>query len=323
MQSFDDRPRSMFSPVTTQEPGQVAPSTGQLMQEGSLTPPQVAFDQTNILSLSPSDSPVVTDPLTPLPSSNATRVLTGTLTESGEAAVQRAPVIIRGNLKKPVASSSQVPHTTRRRIVSMTGIVVLFLVLSVSLLTATPLGHTIGLGLNPSQSNNPMQMVNNGNGNNTLNSVVAQATATAVFTKQQPDGYDPYANGGVTVAPGNSPRPWPYGQCTYWANLYYHQLSGWWVNWSGNAYQWYGGAQAAGWNVSTVPHVPSIAILMPGVQGASNAYGHVAVVTSIINGTTVMTSNMNWYAFGGGLGIVSNVEFYYGPGSGVYFAWHP
>ena len=131
-----------------------------------------------------------------------------------------------------------------------------------------------------------------------------------------------YSNGNMTVASGNSPRQWPYGQCTYWANAYYHQLTGWWVNWSGNADQWTYGASAAGWNVSTQPHVPSIIVLMPGVQGASYAYGHVAVVTSIINSNTVSTSNMNWYANFGGLGIVSTVDFNYGPGYGVYFVWH-
>jgi surface antigen len=210
----------------------------------------------------------------------------------------------------------------QRRIVSLVGVVVLFLILSFSLLTATPLGHNIGLNFNSSKSGNTMEMVSNRNGNSTLNSVVAQATATAVYTNQQNDGYDPYANGGMTVAAGNSSRPWPYGQCTYWANYYYHQLSGWYVQWSGNADEWVAGANAAGWNVSTQPHVPSIAVLMPGVQGASYAYGHVAVVTSIVDSTTVLTSNMNWWAYGGGWGIVSNVEFNYGPGYGVYFVWH-
>jgi surface antigen len=324
MQSFDNRSRSMSGFVPMQEVGQTAPFTEPLTQENGLAPYQNAPGQPNSLAVqSPSFVPAVTDALTPLPESNTiTRTQTGTLVGPGEASAQRTPVLIQGSMKRSIAPM-QKPHPRRRRIVSLLGVTILFLVISVSLLTATPLGHTIGFGSNSSNADN-MQVIGNHNGGNTLNSVVAQATATAIYTNQQSDGYDPYAtgNGGVTVASGNSPRAWPFGECTYWANAYYHQLTGWWVNWSGNADQWVAGAGAAGWNVSTSPHVPSVIVLMPGVQGASYAYGHVAVVTSIVDSTTVMTSNMNWYA-GGGFGIVSNYAFNYGPGYyGVYFVWH-
>ena len=321
MQSLNDRSRSLSSPLSMQEPDQVASLTKPLPQENGFVPSQHASDQTNMLSVQPpSFTPAVIDPLTPLPAPNVTRVLTRTLAGPGEAPVQRAPVIIRGNIKRPVGAS-HMPHPVRRRIVSLVGIVVLFLIISFSLLTATPLGHSIGLNFTPSKSGNTME-ISNQNGNNTLNSVVAQATATAVFHKQT-DGYDPSAKGGVTVSDSAGSLLWPYGQCTYWANYYYHQLSGYWVNWGGNAGQWAAGASAAGWNVSTTPHVPSIIVLAPYVQGASG-YGHVAVVTSIIDSTTVLTSNMNWWAYGGGWGIVSNVDFNYGPGYyGVYFVWHP
>ncbi|MBA2392107.1 MAG: CHAP domain-containing protein [Ktedonobacteraceae bacterium] len=315
MLSFDDRSRNSFSPISSQETGQATPFTEPLTQDNSPTPLQDAPVSTNILPAQPSYMP---DPQTPLPPSNVTRLLTGTLDGSGS--VQRAPVIIRGNLKRQ-AANMQVAHPRRRKVKSLIGIVVLFVIVSFSLLVSTPLGQTVGLSFNPSSSK--MQMaVNPGGSGNTLNSIVAQATATAVYNNQQADGYDPYASTGVSIGSGNSPRPWPYGQCTYWANLYYHQLTGWWVNWAGNADQWVGGAGAAGWNVSTVPHVPSIIVLMPGVQGASYAYGHVAVVTSVIDSSTVMTSNMNWWANGGGWGIVSSVPFNYGPGYGVYFVWH-
>jgi surface antigen len=330
MQSFDDRPRGVFSPVSTQETGQVIPSTEPLTQDDSLAPLQAASDRTNFLSVqSPIFSPMVADRLTPLPPvSNVTRVLTGTLDGSGEATAQRAPVIIRGNMKKPVPPS-QPPHPRRRKVTTMVGILVVFLVVSISLLTATPLGHTVGLNLTSSPLNNTMGIASNQNGNNTVNSIVAQATATAVYTDQQADGQGVGSGtvGGGTggsgvVTGGNSSLAWPYGQCTYWANYEYHALAGWYVPWAGNADQWVAGANAAGWNVSIYPHVPSIMVLMPGVQGASYTYGHVAVVTSIINSSTVMTSNMNWYANYGGFGIVSNVEFNYGPGYGVYFVWH-
>ena len=78
------------------------------------------------------------------------------------------------------------------------------------------------------------------------------------------------------------------------------------------------GARAAGWNVSQSPHVPSIIVLMPYVQGAYG-YGHVAVVESA-SGNTVHTSNMNWWNGGGGWDRISNADFTVG--SGVYFIWH-
>ncbi len=324
MQSFDDRSRSMSSSVSTQEVSQAAPFAEPLTHENGFVPLQNVPGQTNLLAVQPASfAPAVTDPVTPLPEFNVPGVFTGALAGSSEGNAQRTPVLIQGSMKRPIAPS-QAPHPRRRKIVSLVGIVILFFIISGSLLMATPLGHTIGLSFNASPVGD-MQVIGNHSGNNTLNSVVAQATATAVYTNQQSDGYDPNANGngGVTVGSGNSPRDWPYGQCTYWANYEYHYLSGWWVNWAGNADEWVAGATAAGWNVSTAPHVPSIIVLMPGVQGASYAYGHVAVVTSIINSSTVMSSNMNWYAGGGGLGIVSNYEFNYGPGYyGVYFVWH-
>src|SRR5205807_9904023 len=111
--------------------------------------------------------------------------------------------------------------------------------------------------------------------------------------------------------------PWPLGVCTYWANYRYHALTGNWVTWTGNAYQWAAGAQLAGWHISNMPHVPSIIVLQPGVQGSSG-FGHVAVVESA-SGNVAHTSTMNWYANGGGWNIVSNYDFVAGPG--VSFIW--
>jgi surface antigen len=110
-----------------------------------------------------------------------------------------------------------------------------------------------------------------------------------------------------------------YGQCTYWANLRYHELTGYWVPWQGDAYQWVAGAEQYGWIVSSQPHVPSIIVLQPGVQGASS-YGHVAVVERINPDGSVYTSNYNWYA-NGGWNRLSYATFY--PGPGVAFVWHP
>ena len=100
----------------------------------------------------------------------------------------------------------------------------------------------------------------------------------------------------------------------------YYDLTGHEVPWIGDAYQWTAGAYNAGWVVSSVPHVPSIIVLQPGVQGAGS-YGHVAVVESISGSGTVNTSNWNWYA-NGGFGVLSYWNFNY-PAAGVSFVWHP
>lgn len=222
----------------------------------------------------------------------------------------RQPVVIRGSGKR---SHSVRPPQGRRHVISIAVLVMLVMVTGWTLLVASPLGQEAGLHFNPfSAAGN---LINNKGGNNL--SLIAQATATAVV-HQQNDGVDPSTGGGgPTLGNTNGSLSWPYGVCTYWANLHYHQLTGVWVSWHGNAYQWAEGARLAGWHVSSTPHVPSIIVLQPGVQGASGA-GHVAVVESA-SGNTAHTSNMNWYTNGGGYGRVSYYDFTAGPG--VSFIW--
>ncbi len=222
----------------------------------------------------------------------------------------RPPVVIKGSNK---IRKSPRPPQGRRHVIGIAALVLLILMTVSMLLTVSPLGHDVGFNLKP--FNNNSHLIANGQNNN-LNLMAQQATATAII-HQQTDGFDPNATGGGAIVTG-SPEVWPFGVCTYWANLRYHTLTSVWVTWLGNAYQWVDGASKAGWNVSTRPHVPSIIVLMPGVQGASG-YGHVAVVERIINSTTVYTSNMNWYTNGGGYGRVSYNDFNVGPG--VYFIW--
>jgi surface antigen len=229
----------------------------------------------------------------------------------------RGTLVIKAEMKK--AAVAPLPHSShkkRRLVVSLVGVLILLLISAFTLLSVSPIGHELGLNFNPLQSGSNMIA-----GQNNNPSLIAQATATAVYHRQT-DGYDPYANGGQSVGNGAGSLSWPYGQCTFWANSHYHALTGHWVSWTGNADQWVAGARAAGWHVSQSPHVPSIIVMMPYVQGASG-YGHVAVVESIVAGvtpTTVLTSNMNWWANGGGWGRVSDVEFTVG--AGIYFIWH-
>jgi surface antigen len=257
------------------------------------------------------------DPVTPVP--GTTRAL---LLEAQPAVTQaleqlrsntsslRPPVIIQSTYTK--SQGLPRPPQGRRHVIGIATLLLLLVITGGTLFAVSPLGREAGLGFNPFS---PGSSITQGP-NSDLSLVAQQATATAIV-HQQNDGFDPNAGSGGPVVTGG-PVSWPLGVCTYWANLRYHELTGVWVTWRGNAYQWAAGAQAAGWNVSSSPHVPSIIVLMPGVQGASG-YGHVAVVESLVNSTTVHTSNMNWYANGGGWDKVSYYDFT--TGSGVYFIW--
>lgn len=109
---------------------------------------------------------------------------------------------------------------------------------------------------------------------------------------------------------------YPPGQCTQYADERYHQLTGFYVPWSGNAADWSFMAGANGWSVSSKPVVPSIIVLQGGVQGADIAYGHVAVVESV-SGSNIQTSNLNW---GPNYSQVSSVTFHAGPGVSFVYA---
>ncbi len=126
---------------------------------------------------------------------------------------------------------------------------------------------------------------------------------------QQSASYSAYpapSNGSI----GDS-NPFPYGQCTYWADERYHTLHGVYVPWTSNAnaWQWTTRANQYRWNVSSTPTIGAIINLQDGVQGASG-YGHVAVVEKIVDSSHVLTSNMNW----GSGAAVAYVTFTVGPG---------
>lgn len=145
------------------------------------------------------------------------------------------------------------------------------------------------------------------------------ATATAVMQ----DGYD--AGGGVTYpgipgAPSGSPNlnRFFYGQCTYYANMEYGALTGHYVTWLGNANQWRFGAAAAGWTVTSTPHVPAIIAFDPYVDGAG-AFGHVGV-TSSVNGSQVTYGSWN---VAGAPFATTVYQTITAPAPGVYFIYYP
>ena len=141
-----------------------------------------------------------------LPSSS-TRSTTTTL---------RQPVVIRGtNTKSPRTVR---PPKGRKWVISIAVISLLFLITLGTAFAVSPLGNVPGHGLNPIQF--VSNLVHNNNSN--LSLVQQQATATAVI---QQDGYDPTSSGAPTLIGGSLNR-FAFGQCTYWANYRYHQLTG-------------------------------------------------------------------------------------------------
>ena len=71
------------------------------------------------------------------------------------------------------------------------------------------------------------------------------------------------------------------GQCTWGAYEKFHEASGLWPVFEGNAADWNDTAPGHGWTVvlDAVPN--SIVVFEPGVAGADSTYGHVAWVTSV------------------------------------------
>jgi len=168
---------------------------------------------------------------------------------------------------------------------------------------------------------------------NTKALIAAQvATATAVTQ----DGYDPGGqqvyhdvqpsylsspSSAFAIQDADNVGRFFYGQCTYWSNMRYRQLTRHWVPWPGSAFQWAYDGPAYGWVISAYPNPngPSIIVLAPYTQG-SGRFGHVAVVENAVTSATngVLTSNWNWH---GHWAALDWVRFY--PGPGVSFLWYP
>jgi surface antigen len=227
----------------------------------------------------------------------------------------RQPMVIRSSRKTRQMQSPRYLSKNGRLVLTVSAVCLCMLLTVTALAAVVPVdhqGHAQGLA----KLLQPLMNVVQSNDNNGRSITIQEAEATAATT----DGYDP-ANFyvGPVSASGSTLNRFFYGQCTYWANYRYHQLTGVWIPWLGNAYEWYQQAINYGWHTSSYPNPngPSIMVLAPYVQGTS-AYGHVGVVEKINGDGTVTTSNMHWPY----VGVVSYVNFTY-PVSGEHFIWAP
>jgi surface antigen len=269
----------------------------------------------------PNASPVTTRALIdPATLANVSRQLqevdTGAIaTVTKNTSSLREPVVIGRTWSKRTESIR--PPKGRRLVVHIAVTSLLLIIMTGTLVAVLPTGtgaHGILSIFKPASGT-----VNTSSNNTGL--VESQAaTATAVTQ----DGFDPGVNTGqyvgVPAAPSgfdNASNHFYYGQCTYWAAMRYHELTGSWVPWLGNADQWVAGAANNGWVVSNTPKLHSIIVLQPYVQGAGY-YGHVAIVEQINSNGSVLTSNWNW---AGSWGATTDVMF--SPGYGVNFVYMP
>jgi N-acetylmuramoyl-L-alanine amidase len=87
---------------------------------------------------------------------------------------------------------------------------------------------------------------------------------------------------GVPVLAGNR---FAFGNCTYYV---YNRRP---VPWQGDAWAWYGNAQAMGFSTGQAPRPASIMVTW------ESGYGHVAYVESVNQDGSWVVSEMNWVAF--------------------------
>jgi surface antigen len=301
-------------PFPENSPVSVGSLQGQSNQSYSVPP-----DGTSQPLTAPNTAPVTTNALIdPATLANVSRQLeevdTGAIaTVPKNTSSLREPVVIGRTWSKRTESIR--PPRGRRLVVHIAVTSLLLVIMMGTLLAVLPTGsgaHGL-LSLFKPESGTV-----NTKSNNTALVESQAATATAVTQ----DGFDPGVNtgqyAGIPAAPSgfdNTSNHFYYGQCTSWAAMRYHALTGVWIPWYGNANQWVSGAAANGWVVSNTPKLHSIIVLQAYIQQAG-PYGHVAIVEQINPDGSVVTSNWNW---AGNWAITSNVTFR--PGYGVNFVY--
>ena len=122
----------------------------------------------------------------------------------------------------------------------------------------------------------------------------AGAAAAGTSAVPMPHGWTPLFS--WTPAGGEpDATAWPWGQCTWFVVSEGHLGGDHRVTWSGDAWQWYGAAGAAGLATeppATTPQPGWIAVFARG-HGSDSSAGHVAVVVAVAATTyTVAEANV-------------------------------
>lgn len=108
-------------------------------------------------------------------------------------------------------------------------------------------------------------------------------TSTITQADPTPITYDTSVTKDTLISTNMGANTYPWGQCTW----YVKNLCSWVGNYWGNALDWGASASASGFIVNSTPAVGSVAVFAPGAAGADANYGHVAVVTAIIDNDTI------------------------------------
>ncbi|GER87773.1 hypothetical protein KDW_19350 [Dictyobacter vulcani] len=230
----------------------------------------------------------------------------------------RLPLVIPGNGARNIATA---PLRKRKSpLVHIWIGIMIIAIITGALLAFIPTGDSSGKNITTGIFHPTTNMKASQKNETALISAQA-ATATAVMQ----DGFGQPISVKVTppaaskdfVPDASFDNRYLMGQCTYWADFRYHQLTGYAVPWMYDAKGWaYGASQSPGWVVSSTPKVPSILVLQPGTQGAGLQYGHVAIVERINSDGTLYTSAWNVV----GPGILTYMTYHITPG--VSFVWH-
>ncbi len=232
----------------------------------------------------------------------------------------REPVVIRGSGKK---RASSVPGAKHKHPLFVVGAIAVSLLVILTALAFTIPVSKAGRPLLSLGGSGQISLTD-AKGNNAGIDIAAQAVTATAITEAGYTG-DYYSSG--TIITGNPAdqahlNRFAAGNCTYWANYRYHQLTGIWVDdyFIGNAYEWYYNAQAAGWHYSDSPNPngPSILVMGPYTMG-NGALGHVAVVEQVNAGAGSATvSSWNWGAQNWGVTTYMDVPY---PMAGLNYIW--
>lgn len=122
---------------------------------------------------------------------------------------------------------------------------------------------------------------------------VTPVTPTQPAQPTQPTQPSGGSTGGQGTSNGDYGNAYAAGQCTWWAYERRKQMGIGTPSYLGNGGDWAANAPRYGLRVDNVPQVGAALSFLPGQEGASSPWGHVAVVESVgANSITISESNV-------------------------------